>query len=557
MPPATVGAPPRVGPPPTAPTPALAGPGLVGLAAAAAALHLAADALSPYGVHRDELLYLAMGRHLRLWAMDFPPFIALCAQLTRVLAAPFGGEQAVASSMVVLRLLPALAAGAIVGLTAATARALGGGRAAQLLAVGCVLASPLYLRTGALFQPVVLDQLWWTLALYALVRLGRSADLDAPGGTGRWGDWLLLGAALGLGLLTKFSVVFIAAGVAVGVLVTPLRRALRTARPWAAAGLAMLVGSPSVVGQVRLGWPVVKQMADLRAQQLAHVGYGEFLAGQLLLGPAVLLAALGVWALVARRSLRAGRVAAVACVVAFALLLLGHGKAYYIGPIYPTLWAAGAVALAQDVARARATSGFRSRLGVAIALSSAALIALYGAITLPLGVPILPPVSMARYAAALGVGTETNTGGRLALPQDYADMLGWPEQAAAVARVFHTLPLADQARTAILGGNYGEAGAIELYGPARELPAPVSPAGSYWFWGPGPRAGEVLVVLADSAHAARDLPHLYARVRPIERAIPDSLRPWVVPEQRNTWVFVCDGPRRTLQQVWPSLAGRN
>ncbi len=543
---------------PTPRVPAALGPGtLTALAAGVLALHAAANAASPYGVHRDELLYLAMGRHLRLWAMDFPPFIAICAQLTRAAARPFGGEQTVANSLATLRLLPALAAAAIVVLAVAIARTLGGGRGAQLIAAGCVLASPLYMRTGALFQPVVFDQLWWTLALYALVRLERGADAaaSAPGRSRR--DWLLLGAALGLGLLTKFSVAFIAVGVLAGVLATPLRRALRTPWPWAATLLALLIGAPSVVGQLRLGWPVVQQMSDLRASQLAHVGPGAFLGGQLLFGPAVLLAAFGVWALLVRKSFRAGRAAAVACVVAFALLLLGHGKAYYIGPIYPMLWAAGAVALAQDVARWRATRASRARLGIAVALVTVALIALYGLAAVPLGVPLLPPVPMARYAAALGVGTETNTGGHLALPQDFADMLGWPEQAQAAARVFHTLSPADQARAAIAGGNYGEAGAIELYGPALGVPAPVSAAGSYWFFGPGARPGAILVALGDSAHLARDLPRLYARVRPVARAIPDSLRRWVVPEQRNTWVFVCDGARRTLQDVWPSLGGRN
>lgn len=530
---------------------------LAALAAGTAALHVAANAWSPYGVHRDELLYLAMGQHLRLWTMDFPPFIALAAQLTRALAWPFGGAHAVAASVALLRLLPALVAGVLVVLAAVIARALGGGRGAQLLAALCVLASPLYMRTGALFQPVVFDQLWWTLALYALIRLGRATQAgapvtDVPGDVGAPRDWLLLGAALGLGLLTKFSVAFVAVGVLVGILVTPLRRALRTPWPWVATLLALLVGAPSVVGQVRLGWPVVQQMADLRASQLARVGPGEFFAGQVLLGPAVLIAAFGLWALLARPALRAGRAAGVACGVVFALLLFAHGKSYYVGPVYPTLWAAGAVALAEGVAGWRVRGGAGARLGIA-----GALVALYGAVSLPLGLPILPPVPMARYAGAIGVGTETNTGGRLSLPQDFADMLGWPEQVAVVARVYRALPTAEQAHTAILAGNYGEAGALELYGPALGLPAPVSPAGSYWFWGPGPRAGRVLVVLADSARGASELTKLYAHVRPVARAVPDSLQRWVVPEERRAWVFVCDGPRRTLQQIWPSLAGRN
>ena len=508
---------------------------LTGLAVGTIALHVLTNAWSPYGVHRDELLYLAMGRHLRLWAMDFPPFIALAAQLTRALAWPIAGAYGVAS-VTVLRLLPALAAAALVVLAAELARTLGGGRGAQWLAAGCVLASPLYLRTGSLFQPVVFDQLWWTLALYALVRLGR-----VPGTREDARDWLLLGAALGFGLLTKFSVAFIAAGIVGGVLVTPLRRALRTPWPWAAVLLALGIGAPSVVGQLQLGWPVMRQMADLKASQLAHVGPREFLVGQLLLGPAVLLAALGLWVLLTRATFRAGQAAGIACAVAFVLLLVAHGKSYYVGPIYPTLWAAGAVAV---------TARWQQ-------MAAGALVLAYGLVALPLGLPIVPPVAMAHYAAALGVGTSTNTGDHLALPQDYADMLGWPEQAAALGRVYRALPADDRARAVVIGGNYGEAGALELYGPALGIPPVVSPTGSYWFFGPGARAGAVLVALGDSAGLAHALPRLYAHVRPMVRAIPDSLRPWVVPEQRNTWVFVCEGPRQTLQALWPSLAGQN
>lgn len=532
-------------------SPPLSARALAALATATALLHGVTNAVSPYGVHRDELLYLAMGRHLRLWGMDFPPFIAVAAQLTRALAWPLGGDRALGASTALLRVLPALAAGAIVVLAAAVARRLGGGRGAQLLAAAAVLASPLYLRAGSLFQPVVFDQLWWTLALWALVRLGRNALVPlggAPDGArpDRRG-WLLLGLALGLGLLTKFSVAFVAVGVLAGVLATPLRRALRTPWPWAAAGLAVLIGAPSVVGQVRLGWPVMKQMADLRASQLVHAGPLTFVGGQLLFGPIVVLGALGVWAALAR--LPAARAAAVATLTAFLLLLAAGGKSYYVGPIYPTLAGIGAVALVGDGAGERR---MRARLWAAVAL-----VVLFGAITFPLSVPVLPPPAMARYAAALGAGTETNTGDRLALPQDFADMLGWPEHARAAARVFHALPAGDRARAVVLGGNYGEAGAMEMYGPALGLPAPISPAGSYWFWGPGPRAGAVLVAVGDSARAAPALAALYARVRPVARAVPDSLRPWVVPEQRNAWVFVCDGARRTLQEVWPSLAGRN
>src|SRR5688572_7477257 len=108
-------------------------------------IHVAVNLWSPYGVHRDELLYLAMGRHLRLWRMDFPPGIAMVAELSRGV---FG------DSLVALRILPALAHAALVALAATIARTMGGTRAAQILAAVAVMANPLFLRTGNLLQPV-------------------------------------------------------------------------------------------------------------------------------------------------------------------------------------------------------------------------------------------------------------------------------------------------------------------------------------------------------------------------------------------------------------------
>lgn len=161
------------------------------------ALHLVAVAVTPYSVHRDELLYLAMGKYLRFFAMDFPPFIAAAANTARFL---FG------DTLFAIRILPALAGAVLLLLCAFIVRELGGRRGAYTLALLAMLSAPLFLRSPALFQPVVFDQLWWTLAFLALLRIGRR---------GSRADWCLLGLAGGLGLLTKFSIGFVAAGLAV------------------------------------------------------------------------------------------------------------------------------------------------------------------------------------------------------------------------------------------------------------------------------------------------------------------------------------------------------
>lgn len=489
--------------------------------------HLLSLAVSAYEFHRDEFLYLAMGDHLRLWGMDFPPFIAIAGNVERFL---FGDH------LWAVRLLPAVAGALLVALAVDVAGRLGGGRFAQVAAGASILVAPLFLRASALFQPVVFDQLWWTLALWALLRRGFDDD---P----RW--WLAVGTALGVGLLTKFSIAFIAIPLATATLVTGLRRDLGTRWPWIALGLTLLIGHPSIAGQIALGWPFFTQMADLRAIQLERVTWGAFLGEQLLLvGPAALLAAAGAVRLVAQPGNSAERATGLAATGAFVFLLLLHGKAYYVGPVYPLLVAGGAAWLG---GRASGRRVARASLGVLAAAQVA-----FGVVALPMGLPILPPAPMAAYAARLGVAeaTRTNTGEQLDLPQDYADMLGWSAFADTVARVFHDLPDAERRNASLLANNYGQAGALEWYGRRLGLPPPVSPVGSYWFWGPGDRGWEVAVIAgADSAGLA---PYF----RDIRRAarIVDERR---VPEERDVSVWVVRDPVEPIAEVWPRFRGRN
>jgi hypothetical protein len=478
-----------------------------------------------------------------------------------------------------------------------------------------VVASPLFLRAGTLFQPVVFDQLWWTVGFFALLRLGRhalvprdrrpavstgqdrrrmggrtaepaapavlplltsptvalpavpeqldvSADLGytplyerrrAASDQASAREWTLLGVALGLGLLTKFSIAFFALPLLVAVLATPLRRGLLRPWPWLALIIALVLGAPSVVGQLALDWPVRGQMADLQAAQLDRVGPAEFLEGQvLMLGPSVLLAALGLWALLAAPGVRRGRAAGLTALGAVVLLLVLHGKPYYAGPIYPLLLAAGATALARVLPRAVPGVLARVPRGLRLGIPAAA-IALAGLATLPLGLPILPPALMARYGAAVGIGTETNTGGHLALPQDYADMLGWPQLAVAVANAWAALPAERRDDAAVLADNYGEAGALDFYGPGLGLPRVVSPTGSYWFFGPGDRAGDPLLTVGVDEADLR--PHC-ARIVPLP-PVRHAMTPWLVPEEQDVPLAWCEGPRATLQELWPRLRGQN
>jgi 4-amino-4-deoxy-L-arabinose transferase-like glycosyltransferase len=510
------------GPPPR---PAFATSLVLVQAAIKLVVHATVNLRTPYGVHRDELLYLAMGHHLKLWGMDFPPGIAIVAEVSRT----FLGD-----SLVAIRAFPALFGAGVLVLAALVARELGGGRIAQGLAAFCVLTSPLFLRSANLLQPVVMDQLIWTAALYVLARLCRGYG---PGG------WPLLGLILGLGLLTKFSVAFVGLAITAGVLLAPLRGALLTPWPWVGLAFALIIGLPSLVGQIQLNFPVLAQLADLRSSQLGQIGPADFLLGQLLWGPATLLAVVGLYGLLAASALRHFRALGWSCLAALLILILLQGKSYYAGPIHPTLFAAGSVLFERAA---------RGLMGEILQVATVAVLFAFAVVTLPLGLPILPPAAMARYARALGVeaAVRTNTGEVGTLPQDYADMLGWEEQVAAVARVYHGLPAGARERTVVVAGNYGEAGALDYYGRRYGVPRVVSPAGSYWFFGPGELPGDVVITIGV---AADDLRRYFDSVA----TAGTVTHPWAVEEERHLTINVATGRRTTLQQLWPSLAGQN
>ncbi|HKI96547.1 MAG TPA: hypothetical protein VJ992_14755, partial [Gemmatimonadales bacterium] len=214
---------------------------------------------------------------------------------------------------------------------------------------------------------------------------------------------------------------------------------------------------------------------------------------------------------------------------------------YYIAPIYPALYAAGWVAVESLTApRARALVTGVATVGIV----------LWGVLVFPLGYPVLPPARMARYLERLGIeqATETNHGTVLRIPQDYADMLGWEAQTKAVAAVFDSLTPAEQRTAAIAAGNYGEAGALQFYGPRYGLPPAVTNAGSFWYFGPGDRPGDPLVALgSDSADLVRNWRTVTRAGRVINR--------WGVAEEQDVPIWVARGEKETLQALWPSLGG--
>ena len=491
------------------------------IAASFVVVHWVTNATTVYGAHRDEMLYVAMGHHFALWRMDGPPAIAAIARLSTAL---------LGSSVLALRVLPPIAGAGIIILTSGLARIVGGGVFAQLLAALSVACSPMFLGSSNLLQPVVFDQLWWTLVLYAVARLASADRMDA------WQWWAVLGVAAGLGILAKFIIAVLFVALALSAIFAGAWRRIDWRGLAIAAGLAALIGSPSLVGQIRLGFPIFGQLAQLHASQLTHVSVADWLRQMAFLAPTSLLAVAGAVAL-----LRAWRyrVVGLACVLAFAMILALHGKFYYAQPVFPTLWAAGAVLVERPGGR---TSTWLRPITVVALVADGALLA-------PFALPVLPPPEMVRYTASLGVTARTDRGEVVPLPSDFGDMLGWPAQVAAVAAVYDRLPVAEQTQTVLFAQNYGEAAAIDFYGGRYGLPHALTNQGTYYLYGPGDRPGTTAIAIG--------IPRSFLTAHYASVTLAAHVdTPDAVPEEAHLEIYVCRDARQTMQSLWPQLAGR-
>jgi 4-amino-4-deoxy-L-arabinose transferase-like glycosyltransferase len=472
---------------------------LLAAAAGKLAAHLATD--WQYGFQRDELYYLACARHLAWGFVDFPPVTPAIAYLDQLI---FPG------SLVGLRLAPALAGAGIVVLAGLIARELGGGPRAQGLAALAALISPMFLGANLLFQTVSFDQLAWALALYVVARLLRTGDRRL---------WLLVGGVFGLGLETKYQVAMLGAGVAAGLLLTRERRQLLTPWPWLAVAIALLLFAPNLLWQAQHGWPSLIYTRNHQADIARDPRYAYEVEQLLLFGVLLLpLAALGFVQLWREARFRALFWAAVTVEVGF---LAAGGKSYYAGPLYTLLYAAGAVAATSYLERA-----WTRRAAIAAAVAGTFVL-------LPLTLPVLPPATM----ASLGIWK---------LRKDYADMFGWQQLANQVAAVYGGLPADQRGSTIILADNYGEAGAVDLYGPGLGLPRAASGHLSYWLWGPGQDSPQTVIAIG----LPRD--YLESEFGSVQPAGTIDMPYGIHNEEYGKPIFICTDPKVSLAAWWPS-----
>jgi hypothetical protein len=447
-----------------------------------------------YGWHRDELYFLQCGKRLAWGYVDQPLLTPALARLSFEL---FG------TNLVGLRLFPALALGGVVLLTAGMARELGAGRSGQTLAAAAAAACPLFLGLGHLLSTATFDLLAWTVITSLVMRLLRTGDQRL---------WLAVGAAAGVGLLNKHTVVFVMFGLVVGLFFTPTARAqLRSPWLWAGGALALVIWLPNLVWQARHDWAVLDMLRSLNEEPGAE-DVVLFLPAQVFVTGALV----ALWFPGVRRLWRdvRYRVFAVAYVALLVVFLVGRGKPYYTAGMYPVLLAAGAVAWET---RERARRVVPWVVGTFV-------------LGLPLAVPVVP-IDLAKDHPIEDLQIE------------FGAQLGWPQLVDKVAAARRTV----DGPVTLLAGNYGEAAAIELYGPSRGLPPAYSGHNNEWLWGPPPVETPTTITVG---FGRDDLAGLFTNCRQVGRlGKPHG----VASEEEGTPVAICTGQRAPWPVLWPRL----
>ena len=489
---------------------------------AAAKLLIQFAGIRHYGVFRDELYYMACGEHLAWGYVDQPPLIAFIAWFAHHL---FG------SSLVAIRILPALAGASVVFLTGVLARELGGGRFAQALAAISALFAPGFLAFDSFFSMNAFEPLFWLLCGWIAVRIVKGASPKL---------WLAFGALSGVGLENKHSMLVFGFAIVAGLLLSGERKVFRSKWIWIGGAIAFALFLPNLLWEARHGWPQIEVVRNAQLYKNVPISPLRFVGEQVVfLGPLTLPVWLGglFWCFFARED-KHFRFFGWTYLIVLGIFIVFGGKSYYPLPIYTLLLAAGGVAIEK-------ISDARHR--VALRVAYPALLVIAGLVALPFGVPVLPVDTFLRYSQMLpyskAVTTERDAT-QADLPQLYADMFGWENTAVTVARVYRSLPSAERANCAILGGNYGETGAIDYFGPSLGLPKAIGGHNSYYYWGPRDYSGACVIIFGEQSS---EFIELFGDVQ--LAATADNLH--AMPNEQHIPVYICLKPIAPLSVLWP------
>jgi 4-amino-4-deoxy-L-arabinose transferase-like glycosyltransferase len=432
------------------------------IALAVAAIHLLTN--GRYGFHRDELQFLSDARHLDWGFVAYPPLTPFVERI---------GLEVFGLSLVGLRLFSVIAQALAIVVTGLMARELGGGRLAQVTAALVVATSGLPVFEGTEFQYSTFDYLWWALIAYCVIRLLKTDD---P----RW--WLRIGAAIGVGLQTKYTICFFIAGILGGMLLTRARRYFLSGWFWCSVAVALVLFMPNFLWQVRHEFISVHFLQHIHVRDVGQGRADGFWRDQFIICANLFAAPLWIAGVIGFLRDWRYRMLGWMYLIPLALFAVGKGRGYYLAAAYPMLFAMGAVVGERWVRSMK--RGWRLTVeGVFFAGLAAWAVLAYC---------ILVPVAS---GGALKQFALKNNG-------DLREEIGWDELVRTVAAIRDSLPAEERSSVGVLVGNYGEQGAVEILGPAYGLPMPISLTNSAWLRGYPSAPPTTLIVVGFSQKAA-------------------------------------------------------
>lgn len=479
---------------------------LCAIAAADALLHILVN--GRYGFHRDELQFLSDARHLDWGFVAYPPFTPFIERI---------GLSLVGLSLVGLRMFSVAAQAIALVATGLMTRELGGGRITQITAVLSVALAGLPLFNGTEFQYTSFDFCWWVLIAYLVVRLLKSEN---P----RW--WIAIGAVIGLGLLTKYAIVFYIAGILIGLAFSSARRYFLSPWFWAGVALALLIFLPNLLWLAHHDFISYRFLQHIHARDVGQGRASGFLRDQIRVCINIVAAPLALAGLIFFFRDARYRTLAWMYLVPFLFFWLDKGRGYYVAGAYPMLIAMGSAGCARlltylpTVARYSVAAVFYGGL------------AFVGAYTCAIVLPLAPDGPLREFALE-------NNG-------DLREEIGWDQLVRTVAGIRDSLPADQQAHLGITTGNYGEYGAIEMLGRAYNLPHPIGTTNSEWLVGyptPQPTTIIALGITSDQAN------EIFTGCR-LAGHNSNSLGIRNEESRDHPDIFLCGPPRKSWDEVW-------
>jgi len=479
---------------------------LLAIAGAMALVHILTN--GRYGFHRDELQTLSDALHMEWGFVAYPPFTPF---IERIGMGLFG------HSLIGLRMFSVIAQSAAIFVSGLMASELGGGRLAQIAAALAVALAPLSMFEGTEFQYSSFDYLWWVLIAYFVIRLLKSEDR-------RW--CVAIGATIGVGFMTKYTMGFYVTGITGGLILTRARRFLGSKWFWIGIAVAFFICLPNVIWQWRHDFISLHFLQHIHKRDVGEGRAEGFFSRQFWVDSNLFTAPVWIAGLIAYFLNRRYRMLGCMYVIPFVLFAVSKGRDYYLAGAYPMLLAMGAVAGEQWISGL--SRGWRWTV-------EGVYFTGVGVCGLALGLVLIPFANSGR----LKEFALKNNG-------DLREEIGWEELVREVARVRDSLPAEQRANFGVVVGNYGEAGAVEILGQAYGLPRPISVTNSGWYRGyPTPQPTTLIVV----GWSQKDMDEGFTGCR-VAGHNGNSLGVRNEESRDHPEIFVCGGPKLSWPQFW-------